>query len=177
MKGELMREEWRDIKDYEGLYMVSNLGRVKSISFRNNKTSFKREKLLSLCTKDNDYLYITLTKEGKRQNYYIHRLVANAFICNPLNLSEVNHKDSNRQNNIVSNLEWVSRKGNMEHASANFRLNKRKSTSITNTGERYITYRKSSGRYRVIIDRKEYSRSTLEEAIKLRDTILERLEV
>jgi hypothetical protein len=102
-----MKEIWKDIKDFEGLYQISNMGRVKSLG--NGKT--RKEKILSggNCT---GYYYVHLCKEGKRKHYYFHRLVAEAFIPNPLNYPEVEHIDCNPNNNTVDNLRWCTHKEN-----------------------------------------------------------------
>lgn len=94
-------EEWRDIKGYEGLYQVSSWGRVKSLNY--NHTG--KERIL-LQWYNKGYNRIGLVKNGILKMYSVHRLVAEAFIPNPNNLPFVNHKDENKQNNIVSNLEW-----------------------------------------------------------------------
>lgn len=117
-----MKEVWRDIKGYEKLYKVSNLGRVKSLQHevitvrvRNGKKeSFKwlsPERLISPVdkTKKGFYCVVPLTKKGKSENLLLHRLVAEAFLPNPGKLPCVNHKDSNKHNNHVSNLEWCTR--------------------------------------------------------------------
>lgn len=101
-----MQEIWKDIPNYEGLYQVSNLGRVKSL--------FKYKKILKPRQR-NGYLRVSLTKNNKSTNYAVHRLVAQAFISNPNNLPEVNHKDENKQNNCVDNLEFCTRKYNMKY--------------------------------------------------------------
>ncbi len=88
-----MEEEWRDIKEYEGRYQISNYGRVKSLKF--NKTN--KKKILNLIVNKYGYIYVGLIKKGKRKNFYIHRLVAEAFIPNPENKPEVNHKDGNKR--------------------------------------------------------------------------------
>lgn len=101
-------EEWRPIKGYEN-YMVSSLGQVKSLNY--NKTG--KEKILKqhkMSTRD--YLQVTLCKEGKTKKFLVHRLVAEAFINNPNNLPQVNHKDFNQQNNSVENLEFCDCKYN-----------------------------------------------------------------
>lgn len=96
-----MKEIWKSITGYEGLYEVSNLGRVKSLDY--HRTG--KEKILSpgVCR---GYLYVALCKNGKRKNYRIHRLVGSAFIDNPDNLPCINHKDQNRGNNQLDNLEF-----------------------------------------------------------------------
>jgi hypothetical protein len=119
-----MNEIWKDIKDYEGLYQVSNKGRVKSLNkFRVDLTGrvFKhKEKLLSTKAWIKDgrpyYVKVSLTKDGKKENKLVHRLVAESFISNPENKPEVNHKDQNRSNNFIQNLEWVTKEENMKHA-------------------------------------------------------------
>ena len=94
-------EEWRDIKGYEGKYQVSNLGRVRSLNF--NKTGKIKE--LSYA-KRRGYLGVTLFKDKKPKTFAVHRLVAEMFIPNPNNYPQVNHKDENKLNNNVENLEW-----------------------------------------------------------------------
>ena len=95
-------EEWKDIKGYEGLYQISNKGRVKSLG--NNKT--KKEKILKP-RKCNGYFSVRLCKKGEKPKPFdIHRLVAEHFLPNPDNLPVVNHKDENKLNNNVENLEW-----------------------------------------------------------------------
>lgn len=107
-------ERWTDIKGYEGLYLISDLGNVKSL--RNNKT--RKEKILRLIRIDSGYLIVCLSKNGERKNHYVHRLVAQAFLPNPKNLPEINHKDENKQNNCVDNLEWCDRQYNIDYSKA-----------------------------------------------------------
>jgi len=106
-----MNEEWRDIKGYEGLYQVSNLGRVRSLRF-------KKVRILKPWG-SHGYKHIELCVNNSRFVTGVHRLVAEAFIPNPLNLPEVNHKDRNRSNNVLDNLEWVNRSQDVAHAYAN----------------------------------------------------------
>lgn len=118
MKKEYLNEIWRPIKGYEGLYEVSNLGRVRSLdrwcSHRRGK-QLKKGKIL-LGGKDYDgYRLVLLYKEGKRKTFKVHRLVAEAFIPNPNNLPQVNHKDENKLNNSVDNLEWCDAKYNSNY--------------------------------------------------------------
>jgi hypothetical protein len=100
-------EEWRDIEGYEGLYQVSNMGRVKSLN--HGKETIMKPKI-------EKYIRITLTKTNKRQIYYIHRLVAIAFIPNPENKPDINHIDGNKKYNYVENLEWVTPSENVRHS-------------------------------------------------------------
>lgn len=110
-----MKEKWRNIKGYEGLYQISNKGRVKSLS------TIKNEEYIIMQQRENacGYPRINLSCCGVQKTYEIHRLVATHFIDNPLNKKEVNHKDGNKRNNNASNLEWVNRRENMLHAFKN----------------------------------------------------------
>lgn len=115
-----MNEEWKDIEGYEGLYQVSNKGRVKVLPHlvrRGFCTCTCPEKILTPRKKDNVYLFVGLSKGSKKsqKQKYIHRLVASAFIENPLSKKEVDHIDGNRQNNNVENLRWVSRIENVRN--------------------------------------------------------------
>lgn len=103
-------EIWVDIDDYEGLYKVSNLGRIKSLDF--NHTG----KVGILTQKDNNYLEVKLSKNKIPKYKSVHRLVAIAFIPNPLNKPQVNHISGDKTDNRISNLEWNTRSENMQHA-------------------------------------------------------------
>jgi len=113
-----MQEIWEDIKGYEGFYQVSNLGRVKSRERlkrhpRGNGYLPVHERILRQSKNTWGYSQVTLYKDGKpKTNLPVHRLVAQAFIPNPDCLPEVNHKDENKSNNAVSNLEWCTAKYN-----------------------------------------------------------------
>ena len=106
-------EIWKDIQEYEGLYQISNYGRVKSL--RDNKGNY-REKIIKSRPSKNGYIIINLSKNGKAKTFKIHRLVSIHFIPNPENKPQVNHKDGNKLNNSVSNLEWVTASENSLHA-------------------------------------------------------------
>jgi hypothetical protein len=112
-----MTEQWKAIEGYEGLYEVSNLGNVRSLdrTIRHSDgkvTNFKGQ-VLKYGVHYKGYLVVYLTKNSKKKSVKIHRLVATAFIPNPDNLPHVNHKDENKTNNHVSNLEWCSNKYNV----------------------------------------------------------------
>lgn len=122
-----MEEIWKDIAGYEGLYQVSNLGRVKSLKRvlkYNSKNQFKsykqvceiKEKILKHTKYNTGYDYVSLCKNNIKQNVPVHRLVAEAFISNSHNYPCVNHIDGNKLNNIVSNLEFCTFKHNSQHA-------------------------------------------------------------
>ena len=115
-----MREIWKDIKDYEGLYQVSNWGRVKSLG---NGGTHKTSRILKSADA-RGYLQVELSKNGKTKKFSIHRLVAEAFLPNPLNLPQINHKDENPSNNNVSNLEWCDCKYNINYGSRNKKVAK-----------------------------------------------------
>lgn len=107
-----MEEIWKAIPDYENLYEVSNLGRIKSLERTKKTRSGALQKVpekiraLSYGTKGEHYAYVVLSKNGKNKTFLVHRLVASVFIPNPDNLPIVNHKDENKRNDSVDNLEW-----------------------------------------------------------------------
>lgn len=111
-----MTEIWKDIVGYEGLYQVSNLGRVKSLPKTDRFGRLYPEKMKAQVNNGSGYLVVNLKHNGKQQMRTVHRLVAEAFIDNPLNCSDINHMDGNKQNNKVDNLEFCTRSFNMLHA-------------------------------------------------------------
>jgi hypothetical protein len=143
------KEIWKDVKGWEGLYQVSNLGRVKSLPMMHNAIHpyITKEIILRprVCGKDREYLSVSLNNNGYIKQKRIHILVAEAFIPNPNNYTEINHKDENKGNNFVfvnedgsvdydkSNLEWCSRSYNVNYG------NRAKKYSMT-TGKRVMQY-------------------------------------
>lgn len=111
-------EEWRPIDGYEDCYYASDWGRVKSLNY--NHTG--KEKLLKYAVDKKGYLYVVLCKDGKRKNKKIHQLVAIAFIPNPDGLPQVNHKDEDKTNNRVENLEWCTHEYNINYGTRNKRI-------------------------------------------------------
>jgi hypothetical protein len=109
-------ENWKDVQGYEGLYQVSNLGRVKSLSHVNYLGRLRQECILGNRLSDRGYHTAVLYNNGKSKSFRVHRLVANAFIENPNNKPHVNHIDGVKSNNLVSNLEWVTISENQKHA-------------------------------------------------------------
>lgn len=113
----LPKQIWKDIPGYEGLYQVSNTGRVRSLNYKHTG----KTKVLKQGTKGHGYKVVGIYKNGKRKNYTIHRLVALAFIPNINNLPQVNHKDENPANNAVWNLEWCTDEYNINYGTRNER--------------------------------------------------------
>lgn len=114
-------EIFKDIKGFEGLYQVSNYGNVKSLERvieDNNGYYIKKEKILTPTINSSGYYHTILRKDGKSIGVYIHRLVAEAFIPNPNNYKQVNHKDEDKTNNKVDNLEWCTPKYNANYGTA-----------------------------------------------------------
>lgn len=111
-------ETWKDVSGFEGKYQVSNLGRVKSLARTRNKHHYP-EKILNTThrlTKDG-YARVTLRDDfGINHEYRVNKLVALTYLPNPSNKETVNHKDGNKLNNEVTNLEWATRSENMKHA-------------------------------------------------------------
>ena len=113
----MIKEIWKDIVGYEGLYQVSNYGKIKSLVGWNGHKYYKREKILkeTIEKSSNNYYRckITLKKDKKRKDFKVHQLVAKAFIPNPNNCKCVNHIDNNPLNNNVENLEWCTQEENV----------------------------------------------------------------
>lgn len=115
-----MKEIYKDIKGYEKLYQVSNIGNVKSLY---------KNRLLKPSI-ENGYLYVILYKDKQPTHKRIHRLVTETFIDNPKNLPQVNHKDEDKLNNNVNNLEWCDNRYNVMYGTALTRAKESRSTSI-----------------------------------------------
>lgn len=164
-----MNEIWADIKGYEGLYQVSNFGRVKSLSMRNGAGTFPMERMLSQTDNGNGYLIVHLMKNNNRELKYVHRLVAEAF-CDKGSGNCVNHIDFDKRNNVWTNLEWCTQGENVRYSAERMRMPK-KVCKPTETGIKGIY--KRGDRFRVVIHKKEYpSQKTLEDAVALRNKII-----
>ncbi|MET2121521.1 NUMOD4 domain-containing protein [Enterococcus faecalis] len=133
---------WKSIKDYCEYYEVSSQGDIRS-----KKTG----KILKPYKNGKGYLIITLSKNGKNKKMRVHRLVAQAFLENPNNLPDVNHKDYDRTNNCVSNLEWMGRKENVQYSSKNGNFVKSAPTKRSTTGVRGVSWSKEKTMWRVRI--------------------------
>lgn len=137
-----MEEIWKDIPGYEGLYQASNLGKIRSMHYRNKNSNNIKE----LKARNNNKGYFKVNLNGK--NIYIHTLIAKTFISNENNYKEINHKDGNKENNCIDNLEWCNHKDNMIHASKNLKKCGSKKVKCTNikTGETKIYYSMNSAK-------------------------------
>ena len=126
MMNEEETEIWRDVVGYEGLYKVSNLGNVKSL--RHKKTF-----LMKTGQHSNGYLFVRLSNHNKLiKSFLVHRLVSKAFLPNPNNLPQVNHKDEDKTNNRVDNLEWCDAKYNLNFGTVQERKSKKLSKILKN---------------------------------------------
>lgn len=166
-----MEEIWKPIDGYEGLYEVSNLGRVRSLEFRNGSGRHKRVRLLSPTDNGHGYKIIGLVVGGKKRNHYVHRLVAQSFVPNPNNLPVIDHVDHDRGNNVAHNLRWMTQRDNVRYSRS--LMCKPRQKPMTNTGERYISRQKKDGRYRLTVGRKQIGvYDTIKEAVEARNEIL-----
>lgn len=114
-----MREEWRDIVGYEGLYQVSNLGRVKGVARKVNRNCHMvsvPERFLNQSDNTNGYLRVSLSKDNHVKQAFVHRLVAEAFVDNPKGYKYIDHLDSDRHNNKPDNLVWCTQSENIAAA-------------------------------------------------------------
>ena len=156
-----MAEKWEMIKDADG-YIVSDKGNVFSL---------KTRQLMAKSDNVNGYKYVGLYVNGKRKNFYVHRLVAAAFVENPNGDKYVNHLDFDRANNAAQNLQWCTAKENVRYSA--HKMRHRKNVTYSNTGEKYISYSHKRNVFRIVIDGKEYpAAKTLTDAIKKRNEIL-----
>lgn len=139
-------EVFRDIEGYEGLYQVSNLGNVKSLNY--GRTG--EECILKPANDGKGYLFVNLCKNGKPKKYYVHRLVALAFLLNPDNLKEINHKNEDKKDNCINNLEWCTHKYNSNYKTRNQRMIETKNKNGSLGEKPIIQYTKKGvevGRY------------------------------
>ena len=147
-----METQWKDIEDYEGFYQVSNNGQVRSLDRILMKKNGRKQRTLGHIMKlhcgghSRNYLSVMLQKNGSVKRFLVHRLVASAFLIKKNQQDQVNHKDGNKTNNDVSNLEWCSCSYNLKHSKA---INKGvKGYGVSKSKKRFIT--------RIQIEKKSY---------------------
>ena len=141
MENNIIQEEWRIISGYEE-YKVSNLGRIKRLAYDKvvcgGSKQHCAERILKPQIRKRGYLAVSLSKNSKAKSFLIHRLVAIAFIPNPENLPQVNHKDENTSNNHVDNLEWCNQKYNSNYGTSKERIStKLKNGILSKSVEQY----------------------------------------
>lgn len=130
-------EIWKDIEGYEGMYQVSNMGRVRALDRvkPNSGGQIAKGHILPQSDNGHGYRFVSLWKFNKGRRFYVHRLVASAFIPNPNNFPIINHKDENKSNNRYENLEWCTQKYNINYGNHMKRL---KESYIANGNNRPI---------------------------------------
>lgn len=145
-----MKEDWVPIRGYEGLYDISNKGRVRSLD-RTVKCQggdyHVTGRILKLHKKPSGYMFVTLAKNGRAKRYYLHRLIAEAFIPNPLRLKQINHKDENKTNNALSNLEWCTASYNINYGKRSAKVIETKNKNASIGAERPVLKFDKSGKF------------------------------
>lgn len=181
-KSILQKEVWKDVSGYEGLYQVSNFGNIRSldrrvVNHRNGSTRIAKGVNITPFDNGNGYLVVGLRKNGKRKNYYVHRIVADTFLDNPKECEYINHIDYNTKNNNVTNIEWCTQKDNVLHSIEHMKK-PRTNFKLSSTGEKYIyeKHNKKSVFYRVCIKQIgiDKSFSTFEEAIGFKSEVMKK---
>ena len=134
-------EIWRPIKSYEGLYEVSNLGRIRSLgritNYANGEKHLWKGRIMKIRKDKKGYLICNLSKNSKCKTFRVHRLVAQAVIPNPDNLPIINHKDENPSNNHVEKLEWCDAKYNTNYGTAIQRRAEKRSRTVLQISKEY----------------------------------------
>ena len=126
----MKNEEWRDVVGYEGLYQVSSEGRVKSLERTDSWGRTVKERILKPNVVGRGYLRVVLYAGGKTRMFYVHRLVCQSFHENPGNKPQVNHINEDKTDNRACNLEWCTRRENINHGSRNERVAKAQSKPV-----------------------------------------------
>lgn len=150
-------EEWKQIKGYEGFYEISNLGRVKSVIRKpirsRNRPSTKKENILKWRLNSDGYPVVTLVVNRVYKQFLVHRLIAEHFIVNTNNYKVVNHKDGNKENCSISNLEWTTSSLNQKHAYETGlkkrKLNSEQKVEILKLRQQGLTYYQIADKYNV----------------------------
>lgn len=133
----LLNEEWKEI--YNGRYKISNYGRIKSMFLNNSQVHYKREKILK-CSKKVGYYCVNLYDNKKAKVQNVHRLVAYNFLNNPNNYKYINHKDENKLNNRIDNLEFCTQKYNCNYGTRNERISKNNINKPKSKFQKVIQY-------------------------------------
>jgi hypothetical protein len=165
------QEIWKDIKNFEGLYQISSLGRIKRLNSEIIAIEHWGKGIIARIIKERilakahlrGYELVSLKKNGKQTTRQVHRLVAETFIPNPLNKPQINHKDCNKENNHINNLEWVTDKENKEHAVLNGKMPK---------GEKSGKAKLNEFQVRVIRRSEELSERELAKIFKVHSTTI-----
>ena len=123
-------EVWKDVVGFEGLYKVSNKGRIYSVDRIDSRGHRRRGRVLKPVNNGHGYLQVGLCKGGTRKRKLMHRLVADAFVPNPKGFLEINHKDENKSNNEFTNLEWCIHKYNVNYGTRNERMAQAQSKKV-----------------------------------------------
>lgn len=156
--GIIIPEKWKFIKEYEGLYKISNYGRIWSVRRKvpHHRWGYQliHDKILKVGSSPNGYAIARFSKNGQQRYYTVHRIVAINFLPNAQQSPQINHKDTNKKNNRATNLEWVSAAANTRHAIKNG-LRKNNYMSI----EKAIAIRNHSKKMTIIQLIKKYSAS------------------
>lgn len=141
-------EIWKDVKGYEGEYLVSNMGRVKSIKKKFGK--FEHETILKPATVWTGYQRINLVKDKKSKSIFVHRVVAEAFLDNPENKPIINHINGDRTDNRVENLEWCTQKENCNRSNNITTSNRYNSIRVIDSeGKIFDSYREAARYYNI----------------------------
>lgn len=138
-------EKWKDIKNYEGLYQISSYGNVKRLERKLDDGRLLKEKLFKLNVCGDGYIMVGLTKNKNRKFYYVHRLVAEAFIPHSDEKYEVDHIDTDRTNNNVHNLRWVNRSENNLNPITQKRLGHEKGKKLSDAHKHKISIGRKKG--------------------------------
>lgn len=126
-------EIWKDVAEYEGLYEVSNKGNIRGVARKDPLGRNRKGRMLKPGYTSRGYLQVALSKNGKSKTRTVHRLVAEAFIPNPNGLPQVNHRDEDKDNNNVENLEWCDPKYNINYGTGSERASQARSKKVKAT--------------------------------------------
>lgn len=132
---------WKDVIGFEGLYIVNKHGEIRSVDHYvkcNTGRRLVKGKTIKPCDRGNGYPFVTMGKNGKQYNMSIHRVVAMAFLPNPENLPEVNHKDTNSFNFDLDNLEWCDRKYNNNYANRAYKSGEKRRRRVEQIKDGFV---------------------------------------